>query len=137
MARKIAVWLVRLLIAAVVLMMGVSVWIEQASGWGKLGRFAAAIGFATIAIPAWLVAIAIGQRIADFRLRLALHPLLTVLLFALFAVVVFSVAFDDTWESLWSDLGPFAVLLTVAVAVDAVVGFLLERWLIVARRPAA
>src|SRR5262245_28410551 len=124
-ARKIAVWLIRLVVAAVVLMIAVHFWIEQASGWGKLGRFAAALGFGFVTVPAWMLAVAIGQCIADLRLRLVLHPFLTVALLLLFAVVVSSVAFGETGEMLWRDLGPFAALLTVATVADAAVGFLL------------
>lgn len=136
MARKIAVWLIRLVVAAAVYGVAADIWIEQASGWDKLGRFGAAIGFAAISVPSWLLAILIGLRITDHRLRLALHPLLAVLWFLLLSVVTVRWGFDTPWETLWRDLGPFAAVLMLAMVAEAAVGLVLERWWVATRRPA-
>lgn len=125
---RIARWTIRFVVAAALYVAIATVWIKQASGWESLGLFIAALVFGAVAATAWCAAIAIGQfGVRRPYARLAAHPVLTAVLFSIFALVVLSGFLGDTPEAAWKDTRSFAALVAVCTLADAAVGFALER----------
>jgi hypothetical protein len=125
MAKKFATWFIRFAVAAAIYATTSFVWINTAYGWDRLGVFVASIGFGLLAALAWAVAIAVGLWIANASIRLLIHPVLTVLLLVIFSGVVIIGFMDTTWEVLWDELRPFALLAAAATVADAAAGFVL------------
>ncbi len=137
MARRIATWLIRFAVMAVVYVVLARVVIDNAQGWEGLGRLGAAIGFGINIAVVWAVAIGIGLFIPSVAVRFSVHPVLMMLLCLALHIVVAGWIIGTTVEFLWRDLEPFAPLIVGVIILDTIVGFLLERRLIVASRPTA
>jgi hypothetical protein len=128
MAPKIAVLGLRFVLIAAIYISTVALWVNNASGWEGLGLFGAGIALGVAAVPSWWGAAVIGQFIADRRLRLIAHPLLTMFLFMLVAGVTV-VSMGTTVETMWRDVRPFAVLIAAAALADACAGVPIDTWL--------
>jgi hypothetical protein len=129
MARTIAILGVRFAVIAALYMIVVAIWVDNAKGWDSLSVLGAGVAFGVAAIPSWCGAIVIGLKyIADRRRRLVAHPALTAMIFIVI-VYVAMVGFDyATVSSMWRETWPFAALIMIVAAADALVGLLLEWW---------
>jgi len=134
MGRSIARWCIRFAVAAAVFTVTATVWVQNASGWESLGLFIGALVFGVIAAVVWCAAATIGHFYVRLDwARLIVHPVLTVVLFVIVAVVVLAGFLGDTLDKTWREAQPFTALVAVCALADAAVGFALER--VVALRP--
>ena len=127
MTGKLASWSIRLVVATGVYAIVAYFWFEQARGWDRLGVLVSGMVFGCAALAAWFMAIALAQFVGNATVRLVLHPLLTVVLLLALSAIFVGGFMGMTWDALWRDLRPFALLVAGASAADAAIGLLLAQ----------
>jgi hypothetical protein len=125
MFSKIVAWSIRFAVHAAIFLAVVMIWLNRTTGWASLNLLGASIAFGVVAAIAWCLAIAVEQRISNVTIRLAVHPVLMLLLFTAIAYLIIGVFYGTLFEFFWRDVRSFLVLVTGAAAADALAGYLI------------